>query len=80
MTITVHAVSNVNPTVQGIIFVGDTHRINCVFRLFTKLPAADFGKVVSAFIRSDVDFADFATVDGTYRLYKGDPFYDLPNL
>lgn len=80
MTITIHAVSNVNPTVQGIIFVGDTHRINCVFRLFTKLPAAKFGKAVSAFIRSDVDFADFATVDGTYRLYKGDPFYDLPNL
>lgn len=79
MTITVHAISNANPTVQGVIFVGNTHRINCVFRLF-KLPAAAFGKAVSAFIRSDVDFADFATVDGTYRLYKGDPFYDLPNL
>ena len=80
MTITVYAISNINPTVQGIIFVGDTHHINGVFRLFTKLPAADFGKTVATFIRSDVDFADFATVDGTYRLYKGDPFYDLPNL
>ena len=80
MTITVHAISNINSTLKGLIFVTDTHRINGVFRLFTKLPAADFGKAVSTFIRSDVDFADFATVDGTYRLYKGDVFYDLPNL
>lgn len=80
MTISVEAIWNIDPTVKGIIFVTDTHRINGIFRLFTKLPATKFGKAVSAFIHSDVEFADFATVDGTYRLYKGDPFYDLPNL
>lgn len=78
MTISVEAIWNIDPTIKGIIFVSDTHHINGIFRLFTKLPAEAFGKIVSAFIRSDVDFADFAAVDGTYRLYKGDLFADLP--